>query len=287
MQIRRCAAPVAALFLILASCATLDAVREFVTTARDATSQFSPFVRDIADSCVRRKLAERPAVEIEDASGPATAACKEDFELAPDLLGSMKVLSAYFNVLRHLASNQAVNYDKEIDGFADKLHASAKLPAPATDAVKGLAKFLADAIASRYQRKKLAEAFQAADPHVTALTNALGRIVGIEYVRDLANEEDSLKVRYTDAMRSVRQNDAVALLLQRQWRRDLEILQQRKAAATNYQKALAEVRDGHRQLAARTTRLSGAELAKELAPYTASIQSLSISVETALFLRRL
>lgn len=269
-----CAMTVSALLLGLASCATPDAVRQFVTAARDATSQFSPFVHDIADSCVRRKLAEQPVTKIEDTAGPTTASCKEDFDLVPDLLGSMNVLASYFNALNLLASNEAVSYDTEIDGFADKLQTAAKFPAPATDAVKGLAKFLADAIASGYQRKKLANALKAADPRVAALTNALGRIIGVEYVRDLDNEEDSLKNRYTDAMRSYQHNDAVALLLQLQWKRDLEKLQKRRAAAVDYQKVLEKVRDGHKELASRSNQWSAAELAKELGSYTASIRAL-------------
>src|SRR6185369_3421671 len=124
--------------------------------------------------------------------------CKEDFDLAPTLLGAMNVLGNYFNALGQLASNNVVSYDKEIDGFASHLQAAAGFPAPATKAVQGLAKFLANAIAGGYQRKKLAEALKAADLDVTALTNALGHIVGTEYVRDLANEEDSLKNRYRD-----------------------------------------------------------------------------------------
>jgi hypothetical protein len=279
----RRAGTVIALLLGLGSCATPDAVRQFVTTARDATSQFSPFVQDIPNSCIRRKLDERPVAEIEDAAGPATAACKEDFDLAPNLLGSMNVLANYFNALNSLASNEIVSYDTEIDGFADKLQAAAKFPAPATDAVKGLAKFLADTIASGYQRKKLADALKAADPHVAALTNTLGRIIGVEYVRDLDNEEDSLKNRYQDAMRSDQHNDAVALLLQIQWTRDFEKLQKRKAAAADYQKALEKVRDGHKQLASRSSQWSAAELTKELGPYTASIRKLVSSFQAASF----
>ncbi|MFN0170695.1 MAG: hypothetical protein ACKV22_30100 [Bryobacteraceae bacterium] len=272
-----------ALLLALASCATPDAVRQFVTTARDATSQFSPFVQDIADSCVRRKLSERPVTEIADASGPVTAACKEDFSLAPALLGSMKVLTNYLNALNSLASNEAITYDKQIDGFAGKLRAAARFPAPAADAVTGLSKFLADAVASGYQRKELADALKSADPHVAALTNTLGRIIAVEYVRDLDNEQDSLQNQYIDAMRSTQHNDAVALLLQRQWRADLATLKKRTAAAVAFREALAKIRDGHRQLASWAGQWSSADLAKELGPYTASIQTLVKTFQAASF----
>ena len=279
----RCATVVIALSLIISSCATPDAVRDFAKSARDVTAQFSPFVQDIAGSCIRRKLADRKVTEIEDESGPATAACREDSDLAPDLLGSMDVLTKYLNALYRLASNETVQYDTEIDSFAGKIQASAKLPAPATEAVRGLAKFLADAAASRYQRKKLAEAVKAADRHVAALTSALGRIVGVEYFRDLRNEEASLLSRYSNAMRAVDHNDGVALLLQLQWRRDFETLQKRKSAALAYQKALEKIRDSHKQLAEKSTQWSASELAKELGSYTASIQSLASSFSAASF----
>ena len=278
-----CSAVVTALLLCLASCATPDAVHQFVTTARDATSKSAPLVNDIADSCVRRKMAERSVTGIEDPTELATGACKEDFDLVPEVLGSMNVLASYFNALNSLASNESVSYDKEIDGFASKLQAAATFSAPATDAVKGLAKFLADAAGSAYQRKKLAEALKQADSQVTTLTDTLGRIIGVEYVRDLNNEEDSLKNRYRDAMRSDQHNDAVALLLQQQWLRDLATLQKRKSAAADYQKALEKVRDGHKQLVSSASRWSAVELAKELVPYTLSIQSLANGVQAAFF----
>jgi hypothetical protein len=279
----RSATMVTALVLCMTSCSTPDAAHQFLTSARDATSEFAPFVQDIAGSCVRRKLTDRPVTEIDDAAGTATAACREDLDLAPELLGAMKVLAGYFSALDSLASGEVVSYDKEIDGFADKLQAAGKFSTPATGAVKGLAKFLTSAATSGYQRRKLGSALTAADTHVTALTNALGQIIGVEYVRDLDNEEDSLKARYTDAMRSNQHDDAVALLLQRQWRRDLESLHKKKAAAADYQKALEKVRDGHKQLASAATKWSAAELAKELGSYTASIRSLVSSFRGASF----
>jgi hypothetical protein len=275
-----CAA-VTALLLCFVSCTTPDAVRQFVTTARDATSKLAPLVNDIADSCVRRKLAEHPVTEIADPTEVAAALCKEDSDLAPEVLGAMDVLANYFNALNSLSSNQSVSYDKEIDGFAGKLQAAAKFSAPATDAVKGLAKFLADAAGSAYQRKKLVEALNQADSDVTTLTDALGRIVGVEYVRDLNNEEDTLKNRYRDAMRSNQHNDAVALLLQQGWMVDLATIRKRKSAAADYQKVLEKVRDGHKRLASNASRWSAAELAKELGPYTVSIQSLANSIQAA------
>ena len=270
-----------ALALSLTGCALPDAIRQFATTARDSTAQFAPFVQDIADSCERRKLAEHPATEIAISDDAVKAACKEDSDLTPGLLGAMKVLTNYFNALNSLASDEVVTYDKEIDGVASKLQTAAKFPAPATDAVKGLAKFLADAVASGYQRKKLADAVKAADKDVATLTDALGRIVGVDYVRDLDNELDTLKNRYIDAMRTTKGDDAVALLLQRHWRSDLAALQKRRAAAIDFQKAMEKVRDGHHELASRAGQWSAEDLIKELGSYTASIQSLVKSFQAA------
>jgi hypothetical protein len=273
----------AALVLLLTSCAPPDAIRQFVTTARDTTAQFAPFVQDIADSCERRKLAERPATEIATSDDALKAACKEDSDLAPGLLGAMKVLTNYFNALDSLASNEAVTYDKEIDGIANKLQTAAKFPAPATDAVKGLAKFLADAVASGYQKKKVADAVTSADKDVATLTDAIGRIIGVEYVRDLDSELDTLKNRYTDAMRTTKGDDAVALLLQRHWRADLAGLQKKRVAAVDFQKALEKIRAGHHELTSRAGQWSAGDLIKEMGSYTASIKSLVKSFQAATF----
>ena len=267
------------LALLLTSCVLPDAIRQFVTAARDTTAQFAPFVQDIADSCERRKLAERPATEITTSDDALKAACKEDSDLAPALQGAMKVLTNYFNALNSLASDEVVTYDKEIDGVAGKLQTVAKFPGAATDAVKGLANFLA----SGYQKKKLAEAVKGADKDVATLTDALGRIIGVEYVRDLDNELDTLKNRYTDAMRTTKGDDAVALLLQRHWRADLATLQKKRAAAVDFQKALEKVRDGHHELTSQAGKSPAQDLVKQLGSYTASLRSLVKGFQDATF----
>jgi len=280
---RRCVALVTWFCVALSGCATPDAVRDFAKSARDVTSQFPQFAQDFADSCVRRKLADQKVTAIEDSSKLATTSCREDFDLIPDLNVAGDVLTRYLDALNRLASNGTVQYDKEVDGLASSLKPSVRLSPATIGAVQGLAKVLSAAVASGYQRKKLAEGVKAADVHVAVLTEALGHVVGVEYLRNLDNEESSLLARYQDAMRSTGNNDGIALLLQRQWRRDIEALQKKKLAAASYRKALEKVRDGHKQLALRSTHWSANELAKELGPYTTSIQSLASSISTTSF----
>jgi hypothetical protein len=266
---------VAALAVTLSSCESPLAVRDFARAAHEVTLQFPALADDFAGSCVRRKLAEQKAGEITDPGGPASAACREDYDLAPALAGSMNVLANYLHALDRLASNETVQCDKEIDTFAASLTASSKLPAAAVGAVQGLAKFLAGAVGGRYQRRKLEEAVRAADADVAALTSAFEHIAGVEYRRSLGNEEESLRLRYDDAIQSSEHNAAIALLLQRQWREDYERLQKRKAAAVAFAQALARIREGHAQLARRGEGWPARELAKALGPYTASLQALS------------
>src|SRR5262249_35471454 len=157
--------------------------------ATDASQQFPPVVRDLTASCIRKQLADRPVDEIKDASGEARQACKEFSDLELSLLAALDVLINYLNALNQLASHEVVSYDNQIDGFAAKLQAAGRFGDGPVTAIKGLAKFLVDAAASGYQRKKLGSAIKVADADVATLTNALSTIVGGDYPRVLAVEE--------------------------------------------------------------------------------------------------
>src|SRR5438034_9303767 len=161
----------------LVGCVTPVAVQQFTAVATDAAAQFPLLARDLTASCIHKQLADRPVNEIEDVSDEARSACKELSDLEPNLLGALNVLVNYLNSLNQLASGEITSYDKQIDGFAAKVQATGGFGDAPVSAIKGLAKFLADAAASGYQRKQLASALQSADRDVTVLTDALSRII--------------------------------------------------------------------------------------------------------------
>ncbi len=277
--------PIAAFLAITlwtAGCTTPAAVREFTAIARDAATQFRPLVKDLTASCIRKQLADRPVDEIEDVNQQAKDACKEFSDLEPNLLKAGNVLVNYLNALNQLASGDAVSYDKEIDGFAGAVQGAGKLGDAPVKAVKGLAKFLLDAAASGYQRKKLASALKAADADVSVLCNALSRIIGEDYDRALRVEKDSLRTRYKEAILSDQTKSRTSdLLVQYQWRHDLETLENRRQAAEDYQKILAKIRDGHIELAAQADHWTVKDVYQTLNSYSSSIRGLIMDFKAA------
>jgi hypothetical protein len=224
-------------------------------------------------SCVRKQLADRPLDEIADARGEANKSCKEFSDLEPSILGALDVLINYLNALNQLACNEVVNYDTQIDSLAAKVQAAGSFGDGPTTAMKGLAKFLFDAAASGYQRKKLGSAIKAADPDVATLTNALSTILGEDYSRVLAVEQQSVLERFRQAIQDDKnKNPTTLLLLQDRWRENLETFENKRHATRDFQEILAKIRDGHHQLAAQVDRWTSREVHQALSPYTVSIR---------------
>jgi hypothetical protein len=271
-----------AALLLLASCTVPLAVREFTKASSDAAAQLPPIARDMTQSCIRRQLASRPPGEIEDVTDAVRAECKDLADLEPRLLGTLNVLTNYFNALNQLASDEIVSYDKQIDEFATSLQAAGSFQAAQVQAVGGLAKFLADVAASGYQRRKLGEALRAADPHVATVTDGLSRIFGDDYLRVLGNEESALRSRYRDAMPADAEKDrAIAVMLQDAWRRDLVALNLKRQASRDARRILEKIRDGHRKLAQDAGHWNGREVFATLEPYAGSIASLTADFRKA------
>jgi hypothetical protein len=261
--------------LVEAGCTTPDAVRQFTATGKNAIASLPPIVKDLPEACVGRQMAERPVTEIADADSQAREACRSFYDLEPRLTGTLDVLANYLNALNELASDEVVTYDKQIEGFASNLKSGGAFSEAQAKAAGGLAKFLADAAASGYQRRKIIDTLKMADADLAVLCDGLSRIIGQDYVRVLENEENALRSRYRDAIQAdATKNSAAALIVQEYWRRDLALLNQKKAAAQSAVGMLAKIRDGHRALAAQANQWSAKELVQTIAPYTGSIQSL-------------
>jgi DNA-binding ferritin-like protein (Dps family) len=272
----------ASVALALLGCTTPDAVRQFTAMATEGAAQSRPLVQDITASCIRKQLADRPLNEIADVTAEVTNTCKEFSDQEPNLLGAVTVLTQYLNALAQLAADQTVTYDKQIDAFAAAVQPVGNFQTAHVTAIKGLAKFLFDAAASGYQRKKLGNAVKAADVDITTLADALGKIIGTDYDRLLRNEEESDRTRYREALRGD-SNRTAQLLLQERWRQDLATLTGKRRAAQDYVAILTKIRDGHRQLAAQVNHWDAQQLVQILKPYAGTIKDLMTDFRTAYF----
>ena len=261
--------------LLNVACVMPEAVRQFTAVATGASQQFPPLVRDLTASCIRKQLADRPVSEIADANDEAKRSCTEFSDLEPNLLVALDVLISYLNALNQLASNESVSYDKQIDNLAATVQAAGKLGDSQVTAIKGLAKFLFDSAASQYQRKNLSTAIKIADADVATLTSALSNIMGDDYLRVLAVEEQSVIERFRQTVQADKnRNPTTQLLLQDRWRENLEVFRKKRRAARDFQQILMKIRDGHRQLAADVNRWTAKQLHQTLSPCTASILQL-------------
>jgi hypothetical protein len=261
--------------ILLSGCTAPQEVQQFTAAAKDAVKSLPALVRDIPASCVRRQLAQRPVAEIADIDDQATQACRSLSDLEPRLTGALDVLANYLNALGELASDQVVTYDRQIDAFASSLQSTGAFQEPEVKATTGLAKFLANAVSSGYQRKKIIETLDRADADLATLCDGMSRVIGADYVRVLQNEELALRSRYRDAIQGdPAKSPATALIIQEYWRRDLSVLNQKKAAAQSGVEMLRRIRDGHKALAAQANHWTAKDLVQKIAPYTGSIQTL-------------
>jgi len=270
----------AALALSMSACSTPEAVQQFTASAKDAAAQLPPLVRDMTASCIRKQLADRSPGEIADRDALAADSCKELAAQEPNVLNALTILTAYLNSLNQLASNKTVSFDEEIDGLAGKIQSAGKFGAPQVNAVQGLAKFLADAAASGFQRKKLGDALKRADGDIATLMTALETIIGSDYDRLLRTEEESVLSRYRDVV-APEKSLATQLLIQDRWRTDLAAIKAKQAAAKDAQSALMKISSGHHALAQQVDRWDAAQLYKILNPYASSIQTLVADFKAA------
>jgi hypothetical protein len=275
LHVRRHILPALLACFLQAGCTPPDAVRKFTATASESARALPPVFKDLPESCTRRQMAERPADEIADVSEEARTACKPLQDVEPKLTAAVKVLSNYLKALNQLASGSIVSFDKEIDGFASNLEGTGAFSDAQAKAAGGLAKFLANAAAGGFQRKKLAEALQNTDKDVKTLCDGLGAIISQDYERVLQNEEGALRSRYRDAIAGdTAHNSASALIIQEYWRRDLAGLDHKRTAAKNAVEMLNKIRDGHHSLAASSGQWNAKELVQAIEPYTDSMQRL-------------
>lgn len=264
-----------AILLLATACTAPDDVRKFAALSAEATAQFPALANDLAGSCVRKQLADRPITEIEQTDDAARTACKEFFDLQPRLATALAVLTDYLNALHELASDRAVNFDAETGRAAQALQQTGVFGSAPADAVKSLAGFLAKAAGSRYQKRQLAEALKSTDADIDALTKALMTIVDQDYPRVLDNEQNALRERYRGFLVEDRTKNPVAILMVKdKWNTDLESLNRRRTAARDCREILRRIRDGHHALAEAAERKDEKAVAAATQPHLGPIRAL-------------
>jgi len=278
---------VIALLAVLLSCTPPQTVATFAGAAGQAIDGGAPVFGDLYDSCVRR---HNDAADIiptysvnakapSSPTAPEASACAVFAGERDSLIKLSAVLNDYFQAMQQLAQFGASSVNPAAVEAGSGTATAASLSVAQMDSVSKLSGLLVEAFTSRYQRGRLATLLKSADPHVAVTTQGLEKIVGSDYGSLLDEEQRTLKRRYQRAGNI--SDDAVILLLDRAYSEDLQELEQRRASATAFVKALREIRDGHSKLAGNAGHMNAQKLGLALEPYISRLQTLTSQMENA------
>jgi hypothetical protein len=147
--------------------------------------------------------------------------------------------------------------------------------------VGSIASFLTNAALSGYRQKQLEKDLNAVSGKITAVTNALVKIVNEQYLnRLLIDEEKKTGFRFREFKNAARSSE-VTLSLDDKWQADLKTFESRRASARSLVAALGAMSDGVSALAQKSHSLTTKEVPGLIAPYTAQLQPLIPQIQKA------
>ena len=268
----------ATLLLAVNGCVNLDDAEGVSKLSAEARVALPRVSNDVAGTCARQNTlfentpaAERPpAAQAQD--------CKPYQEIADHLAKDENVLADYFEALGKLASNQPMGYDAVVEANVTATGANSSLSrntaAAGNDAQKIL-KSLADAATNGYRKKQLGQLIQQSDPAIQSLTQALKKVITVNYALLLSNEELSLDNFYQGPMASAKSNERLTLILvQRQYAHDKSGMQYRKDDVAAYGKVMDDISALHARLNQEAAkRASVVEMYKQVRPLVLALNA--------------
>jgi hypothetical protein len=278
MSLRNRILALAAILLTLNGCVNLDDAAGFSKLADESRVALPKVSNDVAGTCVRQNtlLDNTPAPERDASQQPQNCAPYQN--VADHLAKDESVLADYFDALGKLASNKPLSYDANIDTNVATVGGNTGLSAntiTATNDAQGILKALADAATRGYREKQLGQLIQQNDAAIQSLTQALKKVITVDYALLLSNEETTLDNFYKGPMAAAKPNERLALILvQRQYAHDKAALQSRKDGITDYGQVMDDIAALHAKLKVQAgQKISLAELAKQAAPIIQSLQT--------------
>jgi len=275
----------AILLFTLSGCVNLDDAAGLSKLSEQAKRALPRVSNDVAATCARQNIlfqntptAERPPTE-------QAQDCAPYQEVSRHLAADQKVLTGYFDALGELSSNKPLTYDAAIKanetGIAANTAFSAHTITAGTDA-ENILKSLADAATKGYREKQLGTLIQANDPAVQSLTQALKKVITIDYAQLLSVEELSLDNFYQAPMAAAQPNERLALILvQRQYAHDKSALESRKAAIADYGRVMDNMATLHSKLKQQAEKKASViDIAKELGPTVAALKDAISDLES-------
>jgi hypothetical protein len=266
-----------ATFLLAANgCVNLEDAAGLSKLSNQARISLPRVSNDVAGTCARQNAffentpaAERPATE-------QAQDCKPYQEIADRLAQDENVLADYFDALGKLASNRPMSYAAAIKANVTATKTNSALSANTVSAgndAQSILKSLADAATRGYREKQLGQLIQQDDPAIQSLTQALKKVITVDYALLLSNEEVSLDSFYKGPMASVQPTERLTLILvQRQYAHDKAGLQFRREDIDAYSRIMDDIASLHAKLKQDAAKkVSIVEIDKQVGPIIDSI----------------
>jgi hypothetical protein len=275
-----------AIFLLAANgCVNLEDAAGLTKLSDEARISLPRVSNDVAGTCARQNTlfentpaAERPPAE-------QAQDCKPYQEIADHLAKDENVLADYFDALGKLASNQPLSYDATIDANVSATRLNSALSASTASAgndAQNIMKSIADAATKGYREKQLGKLIDQNDAAIQSLTQALKKVITVDYALLLSNEEVSLDTFYKGPMASAQPNERLTLILvQRQYAHDKSAMQIRKEDIAAYSKVMDDIAALHAKLKQDAAKkVSIVEIDKQVGPIIRSILNALSDIES-------
>jgi hypothetical protein len=171
-----------------------------------------------------------------------------------------------------------MSYDATINANVTDTGANTALSANAATAGKdaqSILKSLADVATRGYREKKLGQLIQQNDPAIQSLTQALRKVVAVDYALLLSNEELSMDSFYQGPMASAQPSERLTLILvQRQYAHDKAAMQSRKENIAAYGRIMDDISALHTKLKQEAAgKASIVQICKQVTPLVLSLSA--------------
>ncbi|MCU1252418.1 MAG: hypothetical protein JWQ49_5447 [Edaphobacter sp.] len=268
----------AALLLAANGCVNLDDAAGLSQLSDEARVSLPRVSNDVAETCARQNTLFENTPQAERPPAQQAQDCKPYQEIADHLANDESILADYFDALGKLASNEPMGYDARIEKNVTATGANSSLSAntaSAGNAAQSILKSLADAASRGYREKQLGQLIQQNDPAIQALTQALKKVITVDYALLLSNEELSLDNFYKGPMASAQPTERLTLILvQRQYAHDKLAMQSRKDNIAAYGKVMDDISALHAKLKQQAAGKAGVvEICKQVRPLALSLKA--------------
>jgi hypothetical protein len=268
------------LALLFASCTSPDEVSEFSKVSVTTLNSAIPVFADFQMSCLREVNSTTPIGEFFPFKQEGDS-CDEIRVQMKGAVAATRLLAEYFSAIDSLASFGTTTVSSDAQQLAEQASGAFGAGSDAKTAVGSIASFLTNAALSGYRQKQLEKDLNAVSGKITAVTNALVKIVNEQYLnRLLIDEEKKTGFRFREFKNAARSSE-VTLSLDDKWQADLKTFESRRASARSLVAALGAMSDGVSALAQKSHSLTTKEVPGLIAPYTAQLQLLIPQIQKA------